>query len=130
MEEESRTRAEGLDLANDRFWGKISEAFQLAFTLLQDLAEEEGIDLDAVVDEPETDEPKKDSNGSAKIALIGIDRSLSAWGELAAQGEEQGAAIGTIVNYLARLRAMVEKEFPRARVFIRPGFDTLATLKE
>ena len=58
MEEESGTRAEDLDLANDRFWKKISESFQMAFSLLQDLADEEGVDLDAVVDEPKADEPK------------------------------------------------------------------------
>jgi hypothetical protein len=215
MEEESGSRAEDLDLANDQFWEKISESFQLAFSLLQDLAEEEGIDPDAVVDEPEADkvrvvhllpsqaqryamlvdewvkdngdwiepEPRqfpdhlhlikelpstrknpisrkealevilwyqvflppklgralnskaeemeteedgypKDSDGSAKIALIGIDRSLSAWGELAAQWEGEGAAIRKIVHHLTRLREMVEKEFPRARAFLRPGFDT------
>jgi hypothetical protein len=72
----------------------------------------------------EEDDFPKDSEGSAKIALIGIDRSLSAWGELAAQWDGRGAAIGEIVNHLSRLRAMVEKEFPRARDFIRPGFDT------
>ena len=212
MEEESGTRAEGLDMANDRFWRKMSESLEMAFSLLQDLAEEEGVDLDAVVDEPEANEPRvvhllpsmaqryfllvdewvknngdwvepepnqspnhlhlikgtpifredpisrkealevilwyqvflppklgralrskmepeeddfpKNSDGSAKIALIGIDRSLSAWGELAAQREGQGAAIREIVNHLTRLREMVEKEFPGARAFIRPGFDT------
>lgn len=72
----------------------------------------------------EEDDFPKDSDGSAKIALIGIDRSLSAWGELAAQWEGPGAAIGKIVNQLTRMREMVEKEFPRARDFIRPGFDT------
>jgi hypothetical protein len=199
-----------------RFEEKLtSESMQLAFSLLQDLAEEEGIDLDAVVGEPEADEPRvvhllpsmaqryallvdewvknnndwlesetrqspnhlhliketplpredpisrkealevilwyqvflppklyrallskteemeleeddlpKDSEGSAKIALIGIDRSLSAWGELAAQWEGPGAELGKIVNHLTRLREIVEKEFPQARAFIRPGFDT------
>ena len=72
----------------------------------------------------EEDDLPKDSDGSAKIALIGIDRSLSAWGELATQWEGQGAAIRKIVNHLTRLGEMVEKEFPRARDFIRPGFDT------
>ena len=74
--------------------------------------------------ETEEDDLPKDSEGSAKIALIGIDRSLSAWGELAAQWEGKGAAIGKIVNHLTCLREMVEKEFPQARAFLRPGFDT------
>jgi hypothetical protein len=74
--------------------------------------------------ETEEDDFPKDSDGSAKIALIGIDRSLSAWGELAAHWEGPGAEIGKIVNHLGHLREMVEKEFPQARDFIRPGFDT------
>ena len=65
--------------------------------------------------ELEEDDFPKDSDGSAKIALIGIDRSLSAWGELATQWAGQGAAIGKIVNHLTRLREMVEKEFPQGQ---------------
>jgi hypothetical protein len=74
--------------------------------------------------ETEGDDFPKDSDGSAKIALIGIDRSLSAWGELAAQWEVGGGAIRKIVSHFNRLGGMVENEFPRARAFIRPGFDT------
>jgi hypothetical protein len=77
--------------------------------------------------ELEEDDFAKDSDGSAKIALIAIEPSLSAWGKLAAQREVGGGAIRKIVSHLTRLRGMVENEFPRARAFIRPGFDALAT---
>jgi hypothetical protein len=76
-------------------------------------------------DDPGLADLPKDSDGSAKIALIAMDRSLSAWGELSRQLPGQRGAIGKIAAYLTRLRAITEKEFPLARAFLRPGFDTL-----
>jgi len=65
----------------------------------------------------------KDSDGSAKVALIGLDRSISAWSELRLQFPERGDAILDILLHLGRLRQRVEKTFPDARAFVRPGFD-------
>jgi hypothetical protein len=65
----------------------------------------------------------KDSDGSAKIALIAIDRSISAWGILLRHLPEKGDEILDILVHLERLRNAAEKEFPDARNFIRPGFD-------
>jgi len=215
LEKESETRSEGLDISNDYFWKKISASLQAAFDLLQNLAAEEGIDLETLeVEEPEQEKeplhilipmarrygvmvddwlqnleseaeanpgepqnpyslkrvggptpvrpsvreealevigwyrlflpPKlaralngrqeedipemadlpKEADGSAKIALIAMDRSLGAWGELSNQMDTQRGAIGKIVAYLKRLREITEKEFPQARTFLRPGFDT------
>ena len=67
----------------------------------------------------------RDSDGSAKIALIAMDRSLGAWGELSRQLPGQQEAIGKMVAWLSRMRSITEKEFPLARAFERPGFDTL-----
>jgi len=64
-----------------------------------------------------------DSNGSAKIALIGIDRSISAWGSLQKRLPERSDDILDILVHLERLRKKAEKEFPNARKFKRPGFD-------
>lgn len=74
-------------------------------------------------DEFESDDFPKDSDGSAKVALIGMDRSISAWGELAGCFPEEKQAILKIIESLTRLRHMTEKEFPEGRAFIRPGFD-------
>ncbi|MCU0579600.1 MAG: hypothetical protein MUF69_08645 [Desulfobacterota bacterium] len=76
-------------------------------------------------DAPELVDLPKDSDGSAKIALIAMDRSLGAWGELSRQLPGQQEAIGKMVAWLSRMRSITEKEFPLARAFERPGFDTL-----
>ena len=65
----------------------------------------------------------KDSDGSTKVALIGMDRSISAWGELLKFFPHQEEAILDIISHLDRLRHRTEAEFPDARAFVRPGFD-------
>ena len=65
----------------------------------------------------------KDSDGSAKVALIGIERSMGAWGELRGFFFQDGPKIGDILLHLEGLRRNVEEVFPNARDFIRPGFD-------
>ncbi|MBM4032722.1 MAG: hypothetical protein FJ291_13165 [Planctomycetes bacterium] len=65
----------------------------------------------------------RDSDGSAKVALLGIDRSIEAWGVLRRYLPTGGDSIlGTMVH-LDRLRKRVERAFPAARAFVRPGFD-------
>jgi hypothetical protein len=67
----------------------------------------------------------KDSDGSAKIALIEIDRSINAWSELLKYFEDEKKGILKIINHLKQIREIAEKEFPTARSFIRPGFDEI-----
>jgi len=62
-------------------------------------------------------------DGSAKVALIGIDRSIEAWRTLYACVPERENEIIDILLFLDRLRRRIEGEFPRARAFVRPGFD-------
>ncbi|MCF8083571.1 MAG: hypothetical protein K9M96_10775 [Deltaproteobacteria bacterium] len=68
------------------------------------------------------DDFPKDSDGSAKVALIGIDRSMGAWGTMAGYFPKDKGVL-KIIDSLTRLRDMTEKEFPHARAFKRPGFD-------
>ena len=72
--------------------------------------------------EPPNEYPK-DSDGSAKVALIGIDRSISAWSEMRLQFPDPQDRILDILVQLDRLRRKIEKTFPDARSFVRPGFD-------
>lgn len=65
----------------------------------------------------------KDSDGSAKVALIGIDRSISAWEKLLIIFPEEEDSFLKILALLLKLRKSVEKTFPDARAFKRPGFD-------
>jgi hypothetical protein len=64
-----------------------------------------------------------DANGSAKIALIAIDRSLSAWRIMLSCLPEKADSIKRPLLLLERLRLGLENTFPAARDFIRPGFD-------
>jgi len=216
MAEEQFPDQENQDIRNEAFWEGLSETFQMTLELLEELAEREGIDLDAVDVEEEAeqealndefakthkccrmgmayaemvnewfnaaqepsdkeedsieieiqdadpfgkhascgealevirwyqyqiyvklmravrgrlreqeelfDEFAKDSDGSAKVALIGIDRSIGAWGELRTCLFEHEAKILDILMHLEGLRRNVEETFPAAREFIRPGFD-------
>jgi hypothetical protein len=71
----------------------------------------------------ELDDFPKDSDGSTKVALIGIDRSISAWGEILKFLPNQKENILGIIAHLERLRNRTEADFPDARAFVRPGFD-------
>jgi hypothetical protein len=75
------------------------------------------------------DEPAqyaKDSDGSAKVALIGIDRSIAAWGSIGRRLPTfRSLDVPAILTHLERLRRSVEKVFPDARGFLRPGFDRI-----
>ena len=64
-----------------------------------------------------------DSDGSAKIALIAVDRSSSAWRLMQSSLPEKADSIKPMLLELERLRRTTEQVFPRARDFIRPGFD-------
>ncbi|MGB2867740.1 MAG: hypothetical protein WBD36_04770 [Bacteroidota bacterium] len=71
----------------------------------------------------ELDEFPRDSDGSAKVALVGIDRSIGAWEALRNEFPIDTEGILDVIIYLNRLRMSVEERFPNARVFVRPGFD-------
>jgi len=74
-----------------------------------------------------SDDPiQNDHNGSAKLALTCIDRSEGAWRAIDQWYPSSGAA-RELADQLAQLRAAIERRFPRARAFLRPGFDGLVT---
>jgi hypothetical protein len=66
---------------------------------------------------------RNDSLGSAKVALLAIDRSLAAWAILRLSFSEHADEILDILVDLDRLRRAGEIRFPDARAFIRPGLD-------
>ncbi len=220
MSEEEFSDPETQDMQNEKFWEKLSETFKVTLELLQEMAEEQGIDLssldleegaeteeqdrkevenhectrackryakmvsewlktskpffeekdkelneklqlelpnsfpfveadeieDAIdviqwhqhqifvklsraihgrIDEEreEPDDYPKDSDGSAKVALIAIDRSIAAWGRILEHFPDQEDECLKILVHLERLRRKTEQGFPEARAFVRPGFD-------
>lgn len=71
-----------------------------------------------------TPEMRYDADGSAKIALIAVDRSIIAWMHLYRELPELEDEILEFLRFLDQLRKAIEMFFPRARSFRRPGFDT------
>ena len=76
-------------------------------------------------DEPEMADFPKDSDGSAKVALIGIDRSIAGWRLMHLSLPDHAESIVPLILQLERVRKRVEKTFPEARGFVRPGFDEM-----
>jgi hypothetical protein len=66
---------------------------------------------------------QQDANGSAKVAILGIERSMAAWATLLNHFPDHEDAIFAM-GTLKRLLRQVEAAFPNARAFRRPGFDT------
>ena len=69
------------------------------------------------------DDLADDSNGSAKVALIAMDRSLAAWGRMYEHFPHQQDEILDVLVRLEQLRRKAWAEFPNAMAFIRPGLD-------
>ncbi len=102
---------------------------------LEDIGDEEvsEINVDPFSDDDFDDEDVllaaacHDSDGSAKIALIAIDRSLSAWRLMQNALPEKTESTVPMLIELEKLRRGIEQIFPRARDFVRPGFDEVGS---
>ncbi len=102
---------------------------------LEDIGDEEvsDINVDPFSDDDFDDEDVllaaacHDSDGSAKIALIAIDRSLSAWRLMQNALPEKTESTVPMLIELEKLRRGIEQIFPRARDFVRPGFDEVGS---
>ncbi len=68
----------------------------------------------------------RDSDGSAKIALIAIDRTIAAWAVIQPHITDRDKELIDIIAFLDGLGQAVEKTFPNARSFSRPGFDEIS----
>lgn len=64
-----------------------------------------------------------DNDGSAKVALIGLDESHAAWLELLERGVVSRCEADSFIGDLVWLGEALERVRPNARAFIRPAFD-------
>lgn len=64
-----------------------------------------------------------DRDGSAKVALIALDRSIAAWSVILGQRPEYEETILKFLIKLSQTRTTTEKRFPDARTYIRAGLD-------
>ena len=131
------------ELAEDWFRGRETFFFEIAAAAREGVSIEEAIEvirwyqyfitakvMRAVrgnIEEKEErwDEFRSDSDGSAKIALIAIDRSIAAWAVIQHYITDGDKEVIDLIAFLDGLRQAVEETFPNARSFIRPGFDEI-----
>lgn len=71
------------------------------------------------------DDLKDDSRGSAKVALIIIDRSIASWVKVFEIIPELEDDVLQFLALLSRVRKEILLRFPTAMKFVRPGFDEL-----
>lgn len=74
-------------------------------------------------DEIDMDEDQRDYDGSAKIGIIAIERSIQAWVKLFELLPEQEDEFLKLLAMLEKMKTMAKTEFPDAERFKRPGFD-------
>jgi hypothetical protein len=84
------------------------------------------LDFEGNYDETEMNDPQSDANGSIKVALIAVERSILAWSSLLA--EENAELLDPLISLLKNICRKTEKKFPNAFDFIRPGFDEIETV--
>jgi hypothetical protein len=76
-----------------------------------------------VDDRPEDRDWPPDYDGTAKVALLGIDRSHAAWLELVDRGLATDAEAAPCIADLVWLGDALERALPNARAFVRPALD-------
>lgn len=114
---EEEAISDQLDAAEVIRWYQFFIAAKIARGLMSRVREKE---YENVFEE---DTSWRDSDGSIKVALIAIDRSISAWKLMIDVRAEDADSICELILQLEKLRISAEREFPDARDFVRPGFD-------
>ena len=66
-----------------------------------------------------------DANATSKLVIVSIERSINAWLGLMELFKEEEDAILDILVVLQKIQKAVEKDFPNARKYIRPGLDEI-----
>jgi len=84
------------------------------------------LDIDGYEDPEELSNTQSYANGTAKVTLILIDRSISSWNYL--RNETNDLLLDPIIERLETIKQALEEKFPNAREFIRPGFDEIETV--
>jgi hypothetical protein len=74
-------------------------------------------------DDPAERDWPADHDGSAKVALLGVERSQEAWLQIVERGHVTWNEAEPFIRQLLWIRDEIERIFPNARAFVRPGFD-------
>jgi hypothetical protein len=82
--------------------------------------------LDGTEEIEELLDSQSDANGSIKVGLIAIERSILAWTYLLSTDNIN--VVRPQIERLEKIRSLIETKFPNARDFVRPGFDEIETV--
>lgn len=82
--------------------------------------------LDGTEEIEELLDSQSDANGSIKVGLIAIERSILAWTYLLSTDNIN--VVRPQIERLEKIRSLIETKFPTARDFVRPGFDEIETV--
>ena len=104
-------------------WYQFQIAVKIMRALLRDDDFEDENNQVGDVEAQSEDNVQSDSDGSAKVALIGIERSIGAWARLRELLPQKADSILPIMLHLEQLLRATEQAFPKAQSFVRPGFD-------
>jgi hypothetical protein len=66
----------------------------------------------------------EDANGSGKVVLVAVERSIAAWVRLREILPKREDEILEMLSLLSRLQRGIHSALPGAQAFLRPGFDT------
>ena len=66
---------------------------------------------------------QSDANGSAKVALLGLDRMEASWRMLIDTHHMSASEAAPFLAEVARMQRNLHRAVPAARGFVRPGFD-------
>ncbi len=123
-----KLRGESLEVGADEDFERIWNAVQVIAWYQYQIAVKLQRAIDGIDDEDDEEiqalpDYIRDSDGSAKVALIGIDRSLAAWGEVREMLPELGEEVFDMMLELDGVRRCAEAVFPNARAVRRRGFE-------
>jgi hypothetical protein len=68
---------------------------------------------------------QNDHNGSAKVALIGIEKSFPAWEIVQKHFPDLADECWSALVLLDKIRKRILTDFPHVTLFVRPGFDAV-----
>lgn len=80
--------------------------------------------LSGLTDLDDWEDPlQSDGNGSAKVAVLAVQRSSDAWAVLGREFADKRAEVAAIQAQLDAVKQLIEQYFPQWQAFHRPGFD-------
>jgi hypothetical protein len=66
---------------------------------------------------------QSDANGSGKAALLALERMETAWRSLIESDLVSASLAAPFLAEIDRMQRNLDRALPRARAFVRPGFD-------